>query len=105
MQAATRAAENPNLSFHKADAQTAKFEAASFNVILCSNALIYMLDVPAALKLWAGWLCPGGKLCFNTPQVGRLFVPLKLCADCFGSARQAIFYPSRCSLCFTICLV
>ena len=78
MQAAPRAAKYANLSFHKADAQTAKFEAASFDVILCSNALIYMLDVPAALKLWAGWLRPGGKLCFNTPQVGRSFVPIKL---------------------------
>jgi ubiquinone/menaquinone biosynthesis C-methylase UbiE len=44
-------------------------DAAAFDVITCSSAMIYLPDVPAALRQFASWLAPGGKLVFNSPQV------------------------------------
>ncbi|KAK9812964.1 hypothetical protein WJX72_006554 [[Myrmecia] bisecta] len=68
-QAAPKAAAHPHvLSFRLGDAQTAAFPPGSFDAVLCSNALVYMADVAAALQRWAVWLRPGGILCFNTPQ-------------------------------------
>ena len=43
--------------------------AAPFDVITCSSALIYMPSVPAALRRFASWLAPGGRLAVNTPMV------------------------------------
>ena len=44
-------------------------DAAAFDVITCSSAMIYLPDVPAALRRFASWLVPGGQLVFNSPQV------------------------------------
>ena len=58
-----------NLTFQLRDAETAIFEESSFDSILCSSGLIYLQDHDAALRRFLQWLKPGGKLCFNTPQV------------------------------------
>ena len=47
------------------DAEELAFPASSFDLILCSSALPYMRDVPAALRLWHGLLKPAGRLSFN----------------------------------------
>ena len=57
------------LTFHVGDGQTADFEPASFDAVLCSNGLIYMADIALALKRWAAWLRPAGSLSFNTFEV------------------------------------
>ena len=43
--------------------------AAGFDLITCSSALLYMPSVPAALRRFASWLAPGGRLAVNSPQV------------------------------------
>ena len=48
---------------------TALRGAAPFDVITCSSALIYMPSVPAALRRFASWLAPGGRLAVNSPMV------------------------------------
>ena len=58
-----------NISFHHGDAEKVELEAGSFDVITCSSAMIYLEDVPRALKRLCTWLRPGGRLVFNTPQV------------------------------------
>ena len=45
------------------------FKQGPFDVITCSSALLYLPDVPAALRLFRSWLRPGGRLIFNTPKV------------------------------------
>ena len=40
-----------------------------FDFITCSSALIYLPSVPAALRRFASWLAPGGRLAVNSPKV------------------------------------
>jgi len=54
-----------NIELIQADAETLDYSAGSFDLILCCNALPYMTDVPAALRLWHSLLRPGGQLAFN----------------------------------------
>lgn len=43
--------------------------ALPFDVITCSSALIYLPSVPTALRRFASWLAPGGRLAVNSPKV------------------------------------
>jgi ubiquinone/menaquinone biosynthesis C-methylase UbiE len=54
-----------NIELMRADAETLDYSAGSFDLIFCCNALPYMTDVPAALRLWHSLLRPGGRLAFN----------------------------------------
>jgi|SRR5450631_1080384 len=54
-----------NIDLIQADAETLDYSAGSFDLIFCCNALPYMTDVPAALRLWHSLLRPGGRLAFN----------------------------------------
>jgi ubiquinone/menaquinone biosynthesis C-methylase UbiE len=54
-----------NVELVLADAEALDYPAASFDLVVCCNALPYMADVPAALKTWAALLRPGGRLAFN----------------------------------------
>ncbi|MGO9512845.1 MAG: class I SAM-dependent methyltransferase [Steroidobacteraceae bacterium] len=54
-----------NVELIQADAETLDYSAGSFDLIFCCNALPYMTDVPAALRLWHSLLRPGGRLAFN----------------------------------------
>ncbi|MEH2312713.1 MAG: methyltransferase domain-containing protein [Nostoc sp.] len=54
-----------NIELVLADAEKLNFPANSFDVILCSSALIWMADVPAALCLWHQLLKPGGLIGFH----------------------------------------
>jgi 2-polyprenyl-3-methyl-5-hydroxy-6-metoxy-1,4-benzoquinol methylase len=58
-----------NLYLRQADAENIIFEEESFDSILCSSAMIYLQHIDVALQRFLSWLKPGGKLCFNTPQV------------------------------------
>ena len=59
------AAAVSNIELIHADAETLDYAAGSFDLIFCCNALPYMNDVPAALRLWHTLLRPGGRLAFN----------------------------------------
>ncbi len=54
-----------NVEFIEADAELIDFEQNSFDVILCSLAICYLTNIPAALHKWHSFLKPGGKLVFN----------------------------------------
>ena len=54
-----------NIEIILADAEKLNFPANSFDVILCSSALIWMADVPAALCHWHQLLKPGGLIGFH----------------------------------------
>jgi ubiquinone/menaquinone biosynthesis C-methylase UbiE len=54
-----------NIEFVLADAEKLNFPANSFDIVLCSSALIWMADVPAALRLWHQLLKPGGLIGFH----------------------------------------
>lgn len=47
------------------DAEQLDYPASSFDLVLCSSALPYMSDIPAALRLWHEFLKPGGRVAFN----------------------------------------
>jgi ubiquinone/menaquinone biosynthesis C-methylase UbiE len=54
-----------NIELIHIDAEKLAFPASSFDLVLCSSALPYMSDIPAALRLWHGLLKPAGRLAFN----------------------------------------
>lgn len=54
-----------NVELLEADAENLAFDNHSFNVILCSLALCYLTDIPAALRQWNSFLKPDGILAFN----------------------------------------
>lgn len=51
-----------NIQFIQADAETLNFPDSSFDVIFCASALIFMRDIPAALRRWHRFLVPGGRI-------------------------------------------
>lgn len=54
-----------NVEFQLADAEALNFSNNSFDLVLCSSALIWMTDIPAALRLWYRLLKPGGLIGFH----------------------------------------
>ena len=54
-----------NIEFQEADAEHLNFIDNSFDVILCSLAICYLTDIPAALRQWYRLLKPGGIVAFN----------------------------------------
>ena len=56
--------------------------AVPFDVVTCSSALIYMPSVPAALRRFASWLAPGGRLAVNSPTVRVRSPPNPSPTDC-----------------------
>lgn len=55
-----------NVELLEADADFLKFEDESFDAILCSSALVYLTDIPRALRSWYGFLKKGGLVGFST---------------------------------------
>ncbi|HEY9635948.1 MAG TPA: methyltransferase domain-containing protein [Coleofasciculaceae cyanobacterium] len=49
-----------NIELELADAEALDFPDNSFDRVLCSSALIWMADIPAALRLWHRFLKPNG---------------------------------------------
>ncbi len=54
-----------NIELIHSDGEKLTFPTSSFDLVLCSSALPYMSDIPAALQLWHSLLKPGGRLTFN----------------------------------------
>ena len=61
-----------NLTWQQVDAEKVSFPEETFDIILCSSAMLYLQNIEGALKRFVAWLKPGGKLCINTPQVRQL---------------------------------
>ncbi len=51
-----------NIQLIQADAETLDFPQSSFDVIFCASALIFMRNIPAALRRWHRFLVPGGRI-------------------------------------------
>ena len=62
---AINATDIRNVKLVQADAEALDYPAGTFDLIFCCNALPYMTDVPAALRIWHSLLRPGGRLAFN----------------------------------------
>jgi len=54
-----------NLAFLEADVEKIYLVESSFDRILCSLAICYLTDIPAALKQWYRWLKQDGIVAFN----------------------------------------
>ncbi|MBG1242758.1 class I SAM-dependent methyltransferase [Nostoc sp. NZL] len=54
-----------NIELIEADAEYINFNDESFDVILCSTAIVYFKDILAALRKWYGFLKPGGVVSFS----------------------------------------
>ncbi len=63
-----------NVELIQADAETLHFPDSTFDLVLCSSALPYMTDIPAALRLWRGFLKPGGRIAFNPWSEGSFMM-------------------------------
>ena len=58
-------ATKATVTFLVSDAAAAKFDAASFDTILCCNAMQWFPDMHDVIASARGWLKPGGCLAFN----------------------------------------
>ncbi len=54
-----------NIELIEADAEYIDFNNESFDVIICSTAIVYFKDIPAALGKWYRFLKPGGVVAFS----------------------------------------
>ena len=64
------------------DVETASFPNNAFDCILCSNGMAYLQHPQATLQRFRSWLCPGGKLAFNSPLVGPVSALRYSCMHC-----------------------
>lgn len=55
-----------NVELIEADAETVNFEDESFDIILCSSAIVYFKDIQATLQNWYHWLKIGGIVGFSS---------------------------------------
>jgi ubiquinone/menaquinone biosynthesis C-methylase UbiE len=57
-----------NVEFIQADAETLDFSDNSFDAVLCSLAVCYLTDIPAALGKWYRFIKTSGFVAFNVWQ-------------------------------------
>lgn len=67
-----------NIKFEEADADEQKFEESQFDVILCSSAIVYLVDISASLYKWHNALRINGVVAFSclaesSPSASVLF--------------------------------
>jgi len=58
-------AEGPTIELVEADAEDLSFPDNSFDAIVCSSAIVYLIDIPAALRSWYRFLKPQGIVVFS----------------------------------------
>jgi ubiquinone/menaquinone biosynthesis C-methylase UbiE len=54
-----------NIEFEEADADEQQFQESQFDAILCSCAIVYLTDIPKALRQWHNALKAGGVVAFS----------------------------------------
>ena len=54
-----------NIEFEEADADEQQFQESQFDAILCSSAIVYLTDIPKALRQWHNALKAGGVVAFS----------------------------------------
>lgn len=95
-----RAKRLRNVELTEADVEKLDFAAESFDAILCSSAMMWLTDIPAALRKCRTWLKPGGLLAFSCYSESSFMIPLlvRACAR-FGvsltNCNQVLGTPER----------
>lgn len=69
-----------NIELIEADAEYIDFDDESFDIIICSTAIVYFKDIPAALKKWYSWLKKGGLLGFSSCSQYSCEAPIVIAA-------------------------
>jgi ubiquinone/menaquinone biosynthesis C-methylase UbiE len=67
-----------NIEFEQADADERDFPENQFDAVLCSSAIVYLTDIPKALRRWHNTLKTGGVIAFSclaetSPSASVLF--------------------------------
>jgi arsenite methyltransferase len=77
-----QAEELQNIELIEADLERIEFEAASFDAILCSSAMMWLSRIPTALERCRRWLITGGLLAFSCYSESSFTIPIavKACA-------------------------
>jgi len=68
----------------EADLERVEFEAASFDAILCSSAMMWVSSIPSALERCRRWLTNGGLLAFSCYSESSFTIPV-VAEACAGS--------------------
>jgi SAM-dependent methyltransferase len=95
-EAKARAASLRNLELVAADIDELCYAPGTWDAILCSSAVPFLPDIPAALRTWREWLRPGGRVVFNCPKVRCVSVYLFVCVR--------VYLRVRVYLCVCVCL-
>jgi arsenite methyltransferase len=89
------------LTFQQADAEAMAWPAQRFDAILCTSGLMFLRDIPAALKNWQNWLKPGGVVGFTSYTATSFLAPvvMAVCADrgiTLNNINQPLGTPDQC---------
>lgn len=79
-----------NIELIEADADYLDLADASFDVIFCSSALVYLANIPAAFKNWYRWLKKGGIVAFSCFSESSFITPIVIKA----CAKHGVFLPN-----------
>ncbi|MHC5763151.1 class I SAM-dependent methyltransferase [Nostoc sp.] len=91
-----------NIKFEEADADEQQLQSNQFDAILCSSAIVYLIDIPASLRRWHNALKPGGVIAFSclaetSPTASVLF---RTVVERYGitipNPNQLLGTPERC---------
>ena len=84
-----------NIELIEADAEYIDFENESFDVIICSSAIVYFRDIYKALQNWYRWLKKGGAIAFSCCSEQSYAAPLIIKAAAkYGISLQNINEPT-----------
>lgn len=106
LEKAQRKIENANLQnieLLETDADYLNFSDESFDAVLCSSALVYLSDIPRALKNWYRFLKKGGIAGFSTFADGSFNVAMNFVAIAnkynpisIPDVKEALNTPEKC---------
>lgn len=75
-----------NIELIEVDADYLNFSDESFDAILCSSSIVWLSDIPAALRNWYQWLKKGGLVSFSCYSETSFMTPVivRVCAQVYG---------------------
>ncbi len=75
-----------NIELIEADADSLNFSDESFDAILCSSSIVWLSNIPAALRNWQRWLKKGGLVGFSCYSETSFMTPIvvRVCAQVYG---------------------
>jgi ubiquinone/menaquinone biosynthesis C-methylase UbiE len=91
-----------NIKFEEADADEQELQERQFDAILCSSAIVYLIDIPAALRRWHNALKPSGIVAFSclaetSPSASALFrVVVRRYGIDIANPNELLGTPNRC---------